>query len=116
MTNDKFRTEVDSLGKKKIPINAYYGIQTLRGIENFPISGLTESPLFIKAYTLIKKSAAIVNNEVGYLSDEISGLIIKACEFVLEGNLLDQFKIDVFQAGAGTSFNMNVNEVVANKA
>ncbi|NHI93685.1 MAG: aspartate ammonia-lyase [Candidatus Lokiarchaeota archaeon] len=116
MTNKNFRIEVDSLGEKKIPIDVYYGIQTQRGIENFPVSGMTESPIFIKSYVLLKKAAAIVNNQVGYLDKRISNAILDACDFILEGNLFDQFKIDVFQAGAGTSFNMNVNEVIVNKS
>ncbi|MHA1798633.1 MAG: aspartate ammonia-lyase [Candidatus Helarchaeota archaeon] len=116
MNDDNFRVEIDSLGEKRIPINAYYGIQTLRGIENFPISGMTESPTFIKAYVMVKKAAALVNKEVGYLEVNKAAVIINACDYILNGNLLEHFKIDVFQAGAGTSFNMNVNEVIANKA
>ncbi|MHA1785256.1 MAG: aspartate ammonia-lyase [Candidatus Helarchaeota archaeon] len=116
MNDDNFRVEIDSLGEKRIPINAYYGIQTLRGIENFSISGMTESPTFIKAYVMVKKAAALVNKEVGYLEANKAAVIINACDYILNGNLLEHFKIDVFQAGAGTSFNMNVNEVIANKA
>ena len=116
MNDDNFRVEIDSLGEKRIPINAYYGIQTLRGIENFSISGMTESPTFIKAYVMVKKAAALVNKEVGYLEVNKAAVIINACDYILNGNLLEHFKIDVFQAGAGTSFNMNVNEVIANKA
>ena len=116
MTDDNFRIEIDSLGEKRIPADAYYGIQTLRGIENFPVSGMTESPIFIRSYILLKKAAAIVNHQVGHLEKQKFDAILKACDFILDENLLDQFKIDVFQAGAGTSFNMNVNEVIANKA
>jgi len=110
------RKEMDSLGEKNIPKNAYYGIQTVRAIENFPVSGIKEPRAFIDAYVLIKKAAAITNTQVGWLKKEQTDAIIKACDEVLTGKLLDQFVIDVFQAGAGTSFNMNVNEVIANRA
>lgn len=110
------RKEMDSLGEKNIPKNAYYGIQTARAIENFPVSGIREHRAFIDAYVLIKKAAAITNTQVGWLKKEQTDAIIKACDEVLTGKLLDQFVIDVFQAGAGTSFNMNVNEVIANRA
>lgn len=110
------RKEMDSLGEKNIPKNAYYGIQTVRAIENFPVSGIREHRAFIDAYVLIKKAAAITNTQVGWLKKEQTDAIIKACDEVLTGKLLDQFVIDVFQAGAGTSFNMNVNEVIANRA
>lgn len=110
------RKEIDPLGEKVIPKNAYYGIQTARAIENFPVSGIKEPIVFIKAYVLIKKAAAIANSQVGWLKKEYSDAITKACDEVLEGNLMDQFVVDVFQAGAGTSFNMNVNEVISNRA
>lgn len=110
------RKEIDPLGEKVIPKNAYYGIQTARAIENFPVSGIKEPIVFIKAYVLIKKAAAIANSQVGWLKKEYSDAITKACDEVLEGNLMDQFIVDVFQAGAGTSFNMNVNEVISNRA
>ena len=110
------RKEIDPLGEKAIPKNAYYGIQTLRAVENFPVSGIKAPAAFIKAYVLIKKAAAIANAQVGWLQQETANAIIKACDEVLDGKLLDQFVVDVFQAGAGTSFNMNVNEVLANRA
>ncbi|MDR2699356.1 MAG: aspartate ammonia-lyase [Nitrososphaerota archaeon] len=110
------RKENDPLGEKEIPKNAYYGIQTLRAVENFPISGLREPLVFIKAYIYIKKAAAIVNKEAGLLKKETADAIITACDEVLSGKFIDQFVIDIFQAGAGTSFNMNVNEVLANRA
>jgi aspartate ammonia-lyase len=110
------RKEIDPLGEKKIPKDAYYGIQTLRGIENFPVSGIKAPLPFINAYVLIKKSAALANAQVGWLEQEKAKAIIQACDEILAGKLLDQFVIDVFQAGAGTSFNMNVNEVLANRA
>ena len=110
------RKEVDPLGERLIPKEAYYGIQTLRAIENFPVSGIKAPLPFIKAYVLIKKAAATANMQVGWLEKEKAKAIIEACDEVLAGKLLDQFMVDVFQAGAGTSFNMNVNEVLANRA
>ena len=110
------RREVDPLGEKDIPKNAYFGIQTFRATENFPVSGINESPAFTTAYVLVKKSAAMANMQVGWLDQEIGKAIITACDEILNGKLADQFVVDVFQAGAGTSFNMNVNEVLANRA
>jgi fumarate hydratase, class II len=110
------RKEIDPLGEREIPKNAYFGIQTLRATENFPVSGIKASVHFIRAYVLIKKAAAIANADVGWLEEKKAKAIIAACDEVLSGKLLDQFVVDVFQAGAGTSFNMNVNEVLANRA
>jgi aspartate ammonia-lyase len=112
----KTRIEVDSLGKRKVPEDAYYGIQTLRARENFPVSGMKVPKEFVFAYVYVKKAAAIVNMKVGWLDKKIGKAITQACDEILEGKLLDQFVVDVFQAGAGTSFNMNVNEVLANRA
>ena len=112
----KTRRELDSLGEKEVPAEVYYGIQTQRALENFPVSGIREHPDFIRAYVMIKKAAALANMEVGFLDPRIGEPIVQACDEVLEGALLDQFVVDVFQAGAGTSFNMNVNEVLANRA
>ncbi len=111
----EMRTEVDSLGEKQVPKSAYYGIQTLRAVENFPVSGLEAPPVFISAYVLVKKASAVANMQVGWLDKKIGKAIVKACDEVLSGKFLDQFVVDVFQAGAGTSFNMNVNEVLANR-
>ncbi len=110
------RTEVDSLGVRQVPKNAYYGIQTLRAVENFPVSGLKAPVSFIRAYIYVKKASAIANMQVGWLDKTIGEAIVQACDEILNGKLLDQFIVDVFQAGAGTSFNMNVNEVLANRA
>jgi aspartate ammonia-lyase len=110
------RKEIDPLGEREIPKDAYYGIQTLRATENFPVSGIKAPLPFIKAYVLVKKAAATANAQVGCLQPQIAKAIIQACDEVLSGKLLDQFVVDVFQAGAGTSFNMNVNEVLANRA
>ncbi len=110
------RTEVDSLGKRQVPKNAYYGIQTQRAVENFPVSGLRAPTVFIYSYVQIKKASALANMQVGWLDKKVGAAIVQACEEILGGKLLDQFVVDVFQAGAGTSFNMNVNEVIANRA
>ncbi len=110
------RTEVDSLGKRELPRNVYFGVQTLRAIENFHVSGIKAPAVFIYAYVLVKKAAAKVNVQVGSLDQKIGDAIVCACDQVLAGKLLDQFVVDVFQAGAGTSLNMNVNEVLANRA
>jgi aspartate ammonia-lyase len=110
------RKETDPLGEKEIPKDAYFGIQTFRAIENFPVSGIKAPLAFIQAYVQIKKAAAIANQQAGCLKKEAADAIIQACDEVLAGKLIDQFVVDVFQAGAGTSFNMNVNEVLANRA
>jgi aspartate ammonia-lyase len=112
----KTRIEVDPLGERAVPEDAYFGIQTLRATENFPVSGIKEPEVFIKAYVMVKKAAALANAEVGWLDVERKHAIVQACDEILAGKLLDQFVVDVFQAGAGTSFNMNVNEVLANRA
>lgn len=110
------RKEIDPLGEKLIPKDAYFGIQTLRATENFPVSGIKAPIVFINAYVLVKKAAATANMQLGCLDGEQGKAIIRACDEVLAGKLIDQFVVDVFQAGAGTSFNMNVNEVLANRA
>ncbi len=110
------RKEIDPLGERQIPKNVYFGIQTLRATENFPVSGLKAPTQIIKAYVLIKKAAATANMQVGWLDKKIGKAIIAACDEILADKLLNQFVVDVFQAGAGTSFNMNVNEVLANRA
>ena len=110
------RTEKDSLGAKEVPEAAYWGIQTQRALENFPISGLTPHPKFIDSFVLVKKACASANVDLGLLKKDIGSAILQACDEILQGKLRDQFVVDVFQAGAGTSFNMNVNEVLANRA
>ncbi len=112
----KTRTEKDSLGTREIPADAYYGIQTDRAIENFPISGLRAHPRFIDSYLYIKKAAAIANGKAGVLPKASAEALVKACDEILSGKLRDQFPVDVFQMGAGTAFNMNVNEVISNRA
>ena len=115
MSND-YRTERDSMGSRDIPANVYYGIQTLRAIENFAISGIKPLSTYVDACILIKKAAAIANGELNCIPPEISQAIVKAADEILEGKLRDQFVVDVYQAGAGTSHHMNVNEVLANRA
>jgi len=112
----KTRLEHDSLGEREVPEDAYYGIQTLRATENFPISGIMARPEFINAMAMVKKAAAMANMDVGWLEPYIAEAIIAACDEILSGKLHDQFVVDDFQAGAGTSFNMNMNEVIANRA
>ena len=110
------RKEKDSLGERDVPADAYYGIQTLRATENFPVSGIRARPEFIKAYAMVKKAAALANMDVGWLEPYIAEAIVAACDEIIAGKLHDQFVVDDFQAGAGTSFNMNFNEVIANRA
>ena len=110
------RKEIDPLGERAIPKTPTLAFKRLRATENFPVSGIKAPLPFIRAYVLIKKSAAFANMEVGWLETAKAQAIMKACDEVLAGKLLDQFVVDVFQAGAGTSFNMNVNEVLANRA
>jgi aspartate ammonia-lyase len=110
------RKEKDSLGELELPDNALYGIQTKRAMINFPVSGIGERREFINAYVLVKSAAAMVNVRLGVLDAEKGDAIIKAAEEVLSEKHYNQFRVDVFQAGAGTSFNMNVNEVLANRA
>ncbi|MBI4342570.1 MAG: aspartate ammonia-lyase [Candidatus Omnitrophica bacterium] len=110
------RVERDSLGTKRVPASAYYGIQTLRAVENFPISGLRLQPEMVRAYALIKKAAAGANAALGALPRRHAAAIGRACDEILRGRFDGQFVVDAYQAGAGTSFHMNVNEVVANRA
>jgi len=112
----KTRVEKDSLGEKKIPQEAYFGIQTFRAVENFPISGLMPKRNFVDATVQIKKAAALVNKKLGVLKPEIAEAIVSAADEILEGALREWFVVDVYQAGAGTSHHMNVNEVIANRA
>lgn len=112
-----FRIEKDSLGEVKVPSTALYGAQTQRGIENWQISGMKEPEVFIRSYVMIKKAAARVNFDLGMMREDQYRAIDQASDEILKGSKhLDQFVIDVYQAGAGTSFNMNVNEVLANLA
>jgi aspartate ammonia-lyase len=113
-----FRIEHDFLGERQIPNDKYYGIQTLRAIENFKITGIpiNHSKELIQSYAMVKKACAQTNEELGVLTPNISEAIQKASDCLIDGELLEQFPIDMIQGGAGTSTNMNVNEVIANKA
>jgi aspartate ammonia-lyase len=110
------RIERDPLGEKAVPASALYGIQTLRAAENFPVSGLRPLPAFVDAVIWIKRSAALVHKQTGRLEARVADAIVRAADEVLGGQHRDQFIVDVFQAGAGTSHNMNCNEVLANRA
>ena len=110
------RIEKDPLGEKAVPAEALYGIQTLRAAENFPISGLRPMPAFVDAMVWIKRAAALTHKETGRLDPKLADAIIQAADEVLGGKFRDQFIVDPYQAGAGTSHNMNVNEVLANRA
>jgi aspartate ammonia-lyase len=110
------RTEKDSIGTREIPADAYYGINALRGQDNFPISGLRTHPKLIDAFMRIKKAAAQANKELGQIKPEQAEAIVQACDDILGGKYRDQFIVDVFQMGAGTALHMNVNEVLANRA
>ncbi len=113
-----FRLEHDLLGEREIPAERYYGIQTLRAVENFDMTGIHISryPCLIKSLAFIKKAAALTNHELGLLDSRLTEAITRACDVLLEGNLHSEFVVDVIQGGAGTSTNMNANEVIANQA
>ena len=118
MKTEATRVESDLLGAREIPANALYGVQTLRGIENFPISKfhLNEYPLFIKGLAFTKMAAAQANHELGLLTDEQANGIIVACQEIIDGKHHEHFPVDMIQGGAGTTTNMNANEVIANRA
>ena len=112
----KYRLEKDSLGEMKVPVNAYYGAQTQRAVENFQISNLRFSYQFIQSLALIKKFSAKVNAQLGLLDKDIAEIIISVAEDIINGDYLSEFVIDIFQTGSGTSTNMNMNEVISNIA
>src|SRR5438105_5432222 len=118
MQADEVRIEHDLLGDRAVPAAAYFGVHTLRAGENFPITGNAISiyPGLIRALACIKEAAARANHEIGLLDNERTDAIVKACREIRDGKLHDQFVVDVIQGGAGTSTNMNANEVVANRA
>ena len=111
-----YRVEKDSIGTKDVPANVYYGVQSLRAAENFPITGLRMNPELIRSLAYIKKAAALTNLEAGLLNERIANAIVRACDEILAGKLREQFIVDPVQGGAGTSTNMNMNEVIANRA
>src|SRR5215213_4834932 len=110
------RIEKDPLGELAVPASALYGVQTLRAVQNFPISGLKALPAFVDATVRIKRAAALTHRQTGRLEPRLADAIVLAADEVLAGKHRDQFVVDVYQAGAGTSHNMNVNEVLANRA
>jgi len=112
----EYRTEHDSIGDKEVPADAYYGVQTLRAVENFRITGLSLHPEFIASLVQIKKAAAITNREIDALDSERCEAIVTACDEILAGRFRTQFVVDPIQGGAGTSLNMNANEVIANRS
>src|SRR5436190_20558957 len=106
------RTEKDSLGTREIPADRYYGIQTTRADENYPISGMRARPTLIRAFGMVKEAAAEANRDLGLINDSIANAIIQAAKEVQLGKWDKEFVVDVFQAGAGVSFHMNTNEVI----
>jgi len=113
---DEYRTERDSLGETQVPADAYWGAQTQRAVENFPISDATFGRRFVRALGVVKKAAALANHDLGLLPAEKAEPIVEAADEVIAGEHGDQFPVDVFQTGSGTSSNMNANEVIANRA
>jgi len=111
-----FRIERDTVGEKEVPKNAYYGVQSLRANENFNITGRKMDPEIIKSVAEIKKACIITNNEVGLIDSDIKDAIVQACDEIINGQFHEQFIVDPIQGGAGTSHNMNANEVIANRA
>lgn len=118
MTAAAIRSEHDLLGDRDVPAEAYWGIHTLRATENFPITGtpISAYPHLVDALAAVKEAAALANEELGLLAPEKAAAIVGACREVRSGGLHDQFVVDVIQGGAGTSTNMNANEVIANRA
>lgn len=115
-TSPATRTEKDSLGFREIPADVYYGIQTARAVENYPISGMRAHPTLIRAIGMVKEAAAEANRELGLIEQKTANAIIQAAQEVQQGKWNKEFVVDVFQAGAGVSFHMNSNEVIANRA
>ena len=117
-TSGKTRSEHDLLGDKEVPAEALFGVQTLRCIENFDISRnlLGDHPEFVKAFGIVKMGAILANHDLGLVSDEITDAVVAACKELMEGKHTEHFPIDMIQGGAGTSANMNANEVIANRA
>src|SRR5258708_37421647 len=116
MAYQNMRLEKDSIGPKEIPADVYYGIQTARAVENYPISGMRAHPTLIRAIGLVKQAAAEANRSLGLVDEKRAKAIAEAAKEVVAGKWNDQFVVDVFQAGAGVSFHMNANEVIANRA
>jgi len=113
---ESYRVDKDSLGEVKVPANAYYGPFTVRASNQYKVTGQRSHLNMIRAFVMIKRSAALANRDLKILSEEKADAIVKACDKILSGDLLDQFIVDAINSGAGTAFNMNTNEVIANKA
>src|SRR5207302_11436746 len=116
VTVEEYRVESDTMGEVKVPNAAYYGAQTQRAVENFPISGVRLPKDFIRAMALVKLAAAKANMQLELLEPKKGEAIASAAKEIMEGSLYEQFVVDVFQTGSGTSTNMNANEVIANRA
>jgi fumarate hydratase class II len=114
--DDEYRIERDSLGEMQVPADAYWGAQTQRAVENFPISGIAFGRRFVRALGVVKKAAARANCDLGHLDADVADAVVAAADEVIAGDHDDQFPVDVFQTGSGTSSNMNANEVIANRA
>ncbi|MEM2761103.1 MAG: lyase family protein, partial [Nitrososphaerales archaeon] len=112
----QFRIDKDSLGEIKIPYDAYYGPFTARALRNYKVTGTRTHQNMIRAYVMVKRSAALANIRLKKINSKKGNAIIKACDEILNGSLEDQFVIDAINSGAGTAFNMNINEVIANRA
>ena len=115
MEDKKFRVEADLLGELNVPVNAYYGVQTQRGINNYQISNakMSDYPDYVIAMAYVKLAAVEANHEVGLINDEITNAIAQACKEIIDGKWHEDFPVDMVQGGAGTSVNMNANEVIA---
>jgi fumarate hydratase class II len=116
MSDDEYRIERDSLGEVEVPADAYWGAQTQRAVENFPISGISFGRRFVRALGIVKKAAAAANRDLDLVDEDIADAVIEAADEVIAGEHDAQFPVDVFQTGSGTSSNMNANEVIANRA
>jgi aspartate ammonia-lyase len=114
----ELRTESDLLGERHLSVDLYYGVQTLRAVENFPVTGIpiSQYPYLVQALAAVKEAAALANRDLGILDPEVADVIVRACRELRDGRLHEQFVVDVVQGGAGTSTNMNANEVIANRA
>src|ERR1700751_2760861 len=118
MATSQYRVEHDLLGDRNVPAGSYFGVHPLRAFENFPITGnpISIYPDLVRALACIKQAAALANHQLGLLEKNPTDAIVKACHEIREGDLHEQFVVDVIQGGAGTSTNMNANEVIANRA
>src|SRR5258708_8838300 len=116
MASQQFRQEKDSIGVEEMPADGYYGVQTARAVENYPISGMRAHPTLIAAFGMVKRAAAEANKALALVDDKRADAIIQAAQEVIDGKWNPSFVVDVFQARAGVSFHMNSNEVIPNRA